>query len=67
MKAIKTNFSVNFEDWYIDFRHEISKKFGVRHCVDFVNWELCEDYRFYYDKGLTPKEALENYFSNISK
>lgn len=57
----QTNVSSSFEEWYLEFRSEMAKSFGVNYSISIASWTFSENHKHYYDKGLTPKEAVLEY------
>jgi hypothetical protein len=60
----QTNVSGSFKEWYLEFRSEIAKSFGVNYSISIASWTFSENHKHYYDKGLTPKEAVLEYASS---
>jgi hypothetical protein len=52
---------ITFEDWYLEFRNEMAKSFGVNYSISIASWTFSENHKHYYDNGLTPKEAVLQY------
>lgn len=57
----QTNVSGSFKEWYLEFRSEMAKSFGVNYSISIASWTYSENHKHYYDKGLTPKEAVLEY------
>jgi len=57
----QTNVSGSFKEWYLEFRSEMAKSFGVNYSISIASWTFSENHKHYYDKGLTPKEAVLEY------
>ena len=51
----------SFKEWYLEFRSEMAKSFGVNYSISIASWTFSENHKHYYDKGLTPKEAVLEY------
>jgi len=50
-----------FENWYLDFRSEIAKSFGVNYSLSIASWTFSKNFRHYYEQGLSAKEAVLEY------
>jgi hypothetical protein len=57
----QTNVSGSFKEWYLEFRSEMAKSFGVNYSISIASWTFSENHKHYYDKGFTPKEAVLKY------
>lgn len=57
----QTNVSGSFKEWYLEFRNEMVKSFGVNYSISIASWTFSENHKHYYDSGLTPKEAVLEY------
>ncbi len=55
------NVNGSFKEWYLEFRSEMAKSFGVNYSISIASWTFSENHKHYYDKGLTPKEAVLEY------
>jgi hypothetical protein len=60
----QTNVSGSFKEWYLEFRSEMAKSFGVNYSISIASWTFSENHKHYYDKGLTPKEAVLEYVAS---
>jgi hypothetical protein len=60
-QSCQTNVSGSFKEWYLEFRSEMAKSFGVNYSISIASWTFSENHKHYYDKGLTPKEAVLEY------
>ena len=52
------NVSGSFIEWYLEFRSEMAKSFDVNYSISIASWTFSNNHKHYYDKGLTPKEAV---------
>ena len=50
-----------FEQWYLQFRNEIAKEYDVNYSISVTSWTFSDAYKHYFDKGLTPKQAVVIY------
>lgn len=57
-KEQKTIINSTFEDWYLDFREEVAKKYGANYSISVISWTFSENYLYLYERGLTPKKAV---------
>ena len=62
----ETEISSSFESWYLKFRSEMAKSFDVNYSISIASWTFSENYKHYYDRGLTPKEAVIEYTTSIT-
>jgi hypothetical protein len=51
----QNNVSVSFKEWYLEFRSEMAKSFGVNYSISIASWTFSENHKHYYDRGLTPR------------
>lgn len=58
IKLKKPVKSTSFTDWYFEFRYELCKKYGVEYAITTASWTFMPRFRYYYDKGFTPEEAV---------
>ncbi len=58
VELLYDNTTVEFREWYLRFREEVAKSFGANYSICIASWTFSENYKYFYDKGLTPKEAM---------
>lgn len=51
----------SFGEWYLQYRVEMAKKFNVNYAISIASWTFSEHHRKYFDRGLSPIEAVSQY------
>lgn len=53
--------SGSFNEWYLQYRNEMSKAFSVEYAIEIASWSFRENHKKYFTEGLSPKEAVLEY------